>query len=172
MRFAKDFKTKMTRLVVGLSTLLILSWLLDSWLFSGMGFSPFIRFGVGGVLFTVGVMLPAVSGRHLRLYGRSNHEHLPRGMTDQLVTKGLFKYLRHSAFQGFWFLLFGLGLLLNSPAFVFICAPLASGYVLYFALVIEDAECLERFGDEYEQYLGSVPGFWPGWLFSWTLRSR
>ncbi len=170
MKLATDFKIKLRRLLIGFFGLLIFSLIFDPIQFSDFQFSWIFRYGLGGFLFVAGMLLAAISGRQLRLYGRSDDKHLPRGTTDQFVTRGLYAHLRHPAFQGFCLLTFGIGLLVNSPTFVFVAAPLADAYILYFALTREEQEAFQKFGSEYEKYLQRVPAFWPPFLFKWTLK--
>lgn len=172
MTLAKDFKVKSIRFIIGLIVLIVLSVILDKSLFNNKSYHWLIQFGLGGFLMLLGLALPAISGRQLKLSGRSNKKNLPRGTTDKLVTSGLYTKLRHPAFQGFWFLLFGIGLLLNSYSFVFILAPLASAYIFYFALVQEEQEAFDRFGCDYEFYRQTVPAFLPSFLFRWTKKPK
>lgn len=172
MHLAADFKIKLRRMISGFVGLLLLSLVTDRFLFNGFSFDPLLRFGLGGLLFAAGVALPAISGRRLTLYGRSSEHGLPRGTTDKLVTQGIYAHLRHPAFEGFCLLTFAIGLLINSPAFVLIAAPLADCYIFYFALKKEEQEAFEKFDCDYEIYRLRTPAFWPGFLFRWTMKSK
>ena len=172
MKLAQDFKIKSIRFIVGLIVLVIMSIVLDKIFFTNKTFHWLAQFGLGGLFFLIGISLPAISGRQLKMNGRSLDKNLPRGTTDKLVIVGLYKELRHPAFQGFWFLLFGIGLLMNSYTFVFLLAPVASAYIFYFALVKEEQEAFEKFSCDYEYYRRDVPAFFPKLLFGWTLKEK
>ncbi len=172
MKFAKDFKTKLRRLLIGFLCLLLLGLLLDKLVFVSISFKPILRFGLGSLLIFIGMALPAMSGRQLTMYGRSNHDKLPRGTTDGLVTQGIYAHLRHPAFQGFLALTFGIGFLINSPGFAFVAAPLADAYIFYFALKKEEDEGFLKFGCDYEKYRLQTPAFLPRFLFGWTMKEK
>ena len=172
MTFAKDFKTKLRRLLTGFLSLLLLGLLLDRLVFGHISFHSVLRFGLGSLLVFIGMALPAISGRQLTIYGRSKRDELPRGTTDELVTQGIYAHLRHPAFQGFLALTFGIGFLINSPAFAFVVAPLADAYIFYFALKKEEEEGFLKFGCDYERYRLQTPAFLPRFLFRWTMKEK
>ena len=78
---------------------------------------------------------------------------------DELITIGVYRYLRHPQYLGF--LLITLGWLIHWPTI-----PTAAMWpiivVMYYRLAKkEEKESVERFGDKYLQYIKKVPMFIP-----------
>ena len=160
MKFAEDFRRKSRNLVIGLVGLFLIAFAADRLVgWSGLCGS-ICHWAIGGILLIIGFSVASIAGRHLTLYGRAS-ENLPRGTTDQLVTQGIFAYVRHSMFSSFMCILFGVGFLLNSRGFTFISAPIGSLYLVWFAYFREEKEALEKFGDAYREYKKHVPPFLP-----------
>ncbi len=160
MQLAEDFKRKSRNLLLGLIGLFLLAFALDRYLAWGAVDSTHWHIYLGIALLVLAFLVAAVSGRQLTLYGRGSAD-LPRGTTDQMVTRGIFAYVRHPMFSSFMAILFGLGLLLNSRGFVFVSAPLGSLYIIWFAYFREEKEAEEKFGQAYRDYKSRVPAFFP-----------
>ncbi len=160
MKFAEDFKWKSKRLIIGLSIMLIVSYLSDKFIIKRPLFSSDTGRFIGFVLLFLGFLIASIGGRHLKIYGRSN-PNLPRGATDKLVTQGIYRYVRHPMFTAFFVILVGIGLTLNSITFTFVMAPLGIAYILWFAYNVDEREAYEKFGDKYKNYRDQVPAFFP-----------
>jgi len=93
--------------------------------------------------------------------------HLGRNLTDtvvtradsHLVTSGPYRYVRHPFYVAFALGVLGFGLAAaNWFLLVSACLPLA---FIVARTRIEEAKLVERFGDEYRQYMRRVGRFWP-----------
>ncbi len=159
-KLAEDFKRKSRNLLAGFVGLSGLAWALDTLLHWGKLDPTAWHFYVGIFLLLSAFAVASVSGRQLTLYGRGS-ESLPRGTTDQLVTRGIFAYVRHPMFSSFVAILFAIGLLFNSKGFTFVSAPLGSLYIIWFAYFREEKEAEGKFGNAYRQYKSRVAAFFP-----------
>ncbi len=160
MQLAEDFKRKSRNLLIGLIGLFFLAFALDRLLRWGPLDSTAWHTSLGIGLLVLAFLVASVSGRQLTRYGRGS-KNLPRGTTDQMVTRGIFAYVRHPMFSSFIAILFGIGFLLNSKGFVLISAPLGSLYIIWFAYFREEKEAGEKFGQAYREYKSRVPAFFP-----------
>ncbi|GEM_PF-2308064 len=160
MRVSEDFKWKSKRLVRGMITMLILTYLGDHFVFKKSLCPSSTCAYTGIVLILLGLVIASIGGRHLKIYGRSS-EGLPRGTTDKLVTQGIYRYVRHPMFTAFILILVGLGLALNSITFTFFMAPVGIFYILWFTYNVDEKEALAKFGDSYRIYKKQVPPFLP-----------
>ena len=160
MKFAEDFKWKSRRLVIGLSSMLIVTFLSDWYIIKRPLFHSHTGKIIGFILLLLGFLIASIGGRHLKIYGRSN-PNLPRGATDKLVTQGIYRYVRHPMFTAFFMILIGLGLIFNSITFTFIMAPIGIAYIFWFTYNVDEKEALEKFGDKYKRYRDQVPAFFP-----------
>jgi protein-S-isoprenylcysteine O-methyltransferase Ste14 len=97
-------------------------------------------------------------GKFIKAHGTP----VPFNPPPTLVTGGLYSYVRNPMIAGNIFLLFGLGILVNSISVAFIFTPI---FVLLHAMnlkFIEEPELERRFGDEYMDYKKRTPMFFPG----------
>ncbi|MGI0002891.1 MAG: methyltransferase family protein [Nitrosopumilaceae archaeon] len=102
---------------------------------------------IGFIITGIGILLVIVGWRPI-------HE-----AKEDLVTKGVYSYLRHPQYLGF--ILVTLGWLIHWPTI-----PTAAMWpilvVMYYMLAKkEEKEMKERFGDKYLQYIKKVPMFIP-----------
>lgn len=77
----------------------------------------------------------------------------------ELVTSGIYKYVRHPQYSGFIVII--LGFLIQWPTIItIIMAPVLA--IMYLRLSKkEEKVMIEEFGDEYLEYMGAVPRFIP-----------
>lgn len=158
MKLSEEFKKKSTRVMLVFAGSIIIGLGIDRVFGLPHMFKGNIHKIVGWILLIIGFALPSISGRNLTVKGRDKD--LPRGITDKLVTNGIYSYVRHPAFDGFILILMGLAPLINSygyaaMALVDICL------IIYFALAIEEKENYEKFGETYLEYKKRVPPFIP-----------
>jgi len=113
-------------------------------------FTYFI-FPASTAIIVIGVILIVFGWR--RIY-KVRHEE-----QDQLVTTGIYAYIRHPQYLGF--LLLTLGMLFEWPTiFTLLLWPVLA--VVYYRLAKEeDKENEEKFGEEFRKYQQSVPAFIP-----------
>lgn len=86
---------------------------------------------------------------------------VPFNPPQKVVVTGPYVYIRNPILAGWFILLFGLGVLLNSISLFFIFTPL---YILINTLelkFVEEPELTKRFGKEYLEYKNKTPMFIP-----------
>ncbi|HFD80076.1 MAG TPA: isoprenylcysteine carboxylmethyltransferase family protein [Gammaproteobacteria bacterium] len=98
-----------------------------------------------------------VTGRTLARHGRIGE--LPRMETNRLVTSGPYACMRHPMHLGLLLFPWSLALLIGSPAFLLIVAPLEMIVMVLMVLTLEEHEALRKFGDAYVDYRHRVPAF-------------
>jgi protein-S-isoprenylcysteine O-methyltransferase Ste14 len=85
----------------------------------------------------------------------------PVAPTEELVVGGLYRYVRNPMYVGVATAIAGQALLFRSwPVLVWLAAFLTA--VVSFVKVYEEPRLAEQFGESYERYRRSVPGWWPG----------
>ena len=82
---------------------------------------------------------------------------IPRMETNQLVTTGLYSCMRHPMLFGLTLLPLGWALLLGSPTFIMIIAPLEMLFIIIMVIIFEEREVNRKFGKAYEYYRQKVP---------------
>ena len=86
---------------------------------------------------------------------------VPLNPPKKLVTTGLYSRVRNPMLLGWFILLFGLGILLNSISLLFIFFPLFILLNVLYLKTIEEKEMEKKFGRQYLKYKESVPMFIP-----------
>ncbi len=143
-------------MLVGGATLgiwLDLQWfqpLLTSWLYHLLTF-PF-----GFLLMTFAFRAAAAGGRELAKHGKQSPE-TPRLETDTLVTTGIYAQMRHPMLFGLTLVPLAFALLIGSPTFVLLIAPIEMLFIVIMVLTFEERECRRKFGEDYERYAREVP---------------
>jgi len=79
--------------------------------------------------------------------------------SGRLLTEGIYGRIRHPRYLGLVFEISGFALLVNYLA-VYVIA-IAMVPVVLLIVLLEERELLARFGDDYAQYMRSVPRFFP-----------
>ena len=102
---------------------------------------------------------------------------IPRLETNRLVTTGIFSCMRHPMLFGLTLLPLGWALLLGSPTFITLVAPLEMLFIVVMVLIFEEREVKRKFGKVYEAYRAEVPmvSFRPvclKWLFGFCPECR
>lgn len=82
---------------------------------------------------------------------------IPRLETNRLVTTGIYSCMRHPMLFGLMLLPLGWALLLGSPTFITILAPLEMLFILIMVIVFEEREVRRKFPQEYVNYAKRVP---------------
>ncbi len=86
---------------------------------------------------------------------------VPLNPPKELVTTGLYSRVRNPMLLGWFILLFGLGILLNSISLIFIFFPLFVLQNVLYLKTVEEKEMEKKFGQQYLKYKESVPIFIP-----------
>jgi len=118
--------------------------------------------GFGSMLFVMALVFIRNTGQTLAKYGRKSPT-LPRMQTDQLTTVGMYSLMRHPMNQTLMMLPMAIGIMLVSPSFVFIIAPLEIMAMYIMILLIEEPKTKRKFGQAYVDYCAKTPRF----CFKW-----
>jgi protein-S-isoprenylcysteine O-methyltransferase Ste14 len=97
----------------------------------------------------------ATGGKVLARHGREGE--IPRLETDRLVTTDIYACMRHPMLFGLTLLPLGWALLLGSPTFITVIAPLEMLFIVFMVMIFEEAELKRKFGSAYEAYKTKVP---------------
>jgi protein-S-isoprenylcysteine O-methyltransferase Ste14 len=79
--------------------------------------------------------------------------------TTELVTTGIFKYIRHPLYSSLIFLTWGI--YLKHPTVIMTLVALLSSVLLWFTSVRDEKECIAYFGDSYNDYIKGTKKFIP-----------
>ena len=109
---------------------------------------------LGIILFFYSIILTSIGGRTLKLYGHSSNTFWP----DKLVTTGIYSCMRHPQHLGLMLFPVSLSLLTKSIPVVLSSGWAALGAIL-FVILIEEPECLRKYGENYTRYMMEVPAF-------------
>ncbi len=133
---------------------------LDRRLFAAWAASPLFHWASGflGLMVMAGVFrVSRVTGRTLARYGRAGT--VPRLETNRLVTRGPYACMRHPMHFALLFMPLGLALILGSPGFILLIAPVEALVMLALIFTLEEREALSKFGEAYAAYRRRVPAF-------------
>jgi protein-S-isoprenylcysteine O-methyltransferase Ste14 len=111
----------------------------------------------GYLLLKVVLKISRNTGRYLSQEGREGK--IPRLQTNKLVTTGIYACMRHPMHFGLWFFPLAFALLLGSPSFIFILAPIEMLLMIVLIKLIEEPEAERKFGEAYRDYKNKVPFF-------------
>jgi len=117
-----------------------------------------LSFVIGSILLALGAFVdlwPVV--RFFRARGAP----VPLNPPQELVTTGLYAYVRNPMVSGWLSGMFGLGVLLGSISFTFIFTPLFAILNVIYLKAIEERELEKKFGEVYLRYKEKVPMFIP-----------
>jgi len=128
--------------------------LLDFSFIKTNSFSLYIRLiGLVGIVFAH--FLLKRTGKLLRLFGECELW----GWSTKLIIKNVYKCVRHPHHIGAGIFMTFLGLLIGYPLTFIIITVTQWLWVFLFVILIEEKECLEKFGNEYREYKKNVPMF-------------
>ena len=112
---------------------------------------------LGGLLLFLVMRAARHTGRILARYGREGD--IPRLETNRLVRDDIYGCMRHPMHLALFFVPLALALLLGSPTFIFIVAPLEALLMIALVLLVEEPEARRKFGQAYRDYEAEVPRF-------------
>jgi len=116
-----------------------------------------ITFVLGAVLLRLVIVVSRNTGRFLARMGREGD--IPRMATNKLVCEGMYGCMRHPMHLGLLFFPWAVALLVGSPTFVFVIAPLEMLFMVVMIKAFEEPEAIRKFGDAYREYMRRVPMF-------------
>lgn len=125
----------------------------ESTLFHHVWFHLFSGF-LGIFVLLLAFRAAANGGREL---SKGRVGNIPRLETNRLVTTGLFNCMRHPMLFGLTLLPLGWALLLGSPTFITLIAPLEMLFIIMMVIIFEEMEVKQKFGEAYERYSQEVP---------------
>jgi len=79
--------------------------------------------------------------------------------TTELVTTGIFNYIRHPLYSSLIFLTWGI--YFKHPTVIMTFVALLSSLLLWFTAVGDEKECIAYFGDSYRDYMKATKRFIP-----------
>jgi protein-S-isoprenylcysteine O-methyltransferase Ste14 len=127
---------------------------LDLVLLETKNFPVYVRLiGLTGVIFIH--FLLKRTGKLLRLLGECELW----GWSTKLIVNNVYKYVRHPHHLGIGIFMTFLGLLIGYPVTFIVITTTQWLWVFLFVILIEEKECLGKFGDEYREYQRNVPMF-------------
>lgn len=128
-------------------------WLLST-RFTQFEFSFSFQQEVAIAICLIGIMIDLVSvGLFAKL--KTTVSPFSPNKTDKLVTSGMYQFSRNPMYLGMGFILTGLGLWLGNIA-SFIMVPIFIWFVTQLQIIPEEEILLEKFGDEYSNYMKRV----------------
>ena len=116
-----------------------------------------LSFALGALALWLVMRISRNTGRLLARAGREGD--LPRGDTNRLVAEGAYGCMRHPMHLGLFFFPLSLALLIGSPTFILLIAPLEALFMLTMVKLVEEPEAIAKFGDAYREYQRRVPMF-------------
>jgi protein-S-isoprenylcysteine O-methyltransferase Ste14 len=131
-----------------------LVWLQNGFLVFSLGF---LRF-VGVVPVGVGLFFLLNMFVYFAVVGGGTPA--PFDPLRKLVTQGLFRYVRNPGYIGGLLIILGEGLILES-VFVFVLTAFMFAVFHFFVIYYEEPKLKEMFGESYEEYLNTVPRWFP-----------
>lgn len=124
------------------------------------GILLYISVGIGFTLFTYSMLLVTIGGKTIARYGhKKKHETF---WPDKFSRNGIFGCMRHPMHLGLT--IYPVAVALASG---YVLAIVASGWgvaaALWFILVIEEKDTIEKYGEIYTEYMKEVPPFSLKW---------
>jgi len=92
---------------------------------------------------------------------RARGSPVPLNPPPRLLTSGIYSRIRNPMLLGWFIILFGLGVLLNSISLIFVFTPLFIWANILYLTAVEEKEMEKKFGQEYLNYKRNVPMFIP-----------
>lgn len=114
-------------------------------------------FTAGYILLRLVLKSARNTGKYLSKMGREGN--IPRLQTNRLVTTGLYGCMRHPMHFGLMFFFLAFALLIGSPVFIIIIAPLEMLFMISMIKLFEEKEAEKKFGQAYIHYKKQVPFF-------------
>ena len=120
------------------------------WLLA-LGYSVFLPLQPGTTWFYIGLSV-FIIGLTLMLLATFNFVTTP---IDQLITKGAYNFSRHPMYLATFFICLGSGIATISWLFIFFSIIMALCF--YQEALIEERYCLNKFNNDYQEYINRTP---------------
>jgi len=134
----------------------LVPWWLTGWR-TGAAYPAPVRI-TGAVLTAAGAAALLAAFAQFAIQGRGTPA--PPAPTEQLVVRGLYRYVRNPMYLAVLAVITGQGLLLSRPVLLGYAAAVAAAFIA-FVYGYEQPTLTRRYGAQYEAYRRAVPGWWP-----------
>jgi protein-S-isoprenylcysteine O-methyltransferase Ste14 len=134
----------------------LVPWWLTGW-HAGSSWPVLVRVA-GGVMIAAGAAVLVAAFAQFAVGGRGTPA--PVAPTEQLVVRGLYRFVRNPMYLAVLAVITGQGLLLGRPVLLAYGAAAAAAFVA-FVRGYEQPVLARRYGAQYEAYRRAVPGWWP-----------
>jgi protein-S-isoprenylcysteine O-methyltransferase Ste14 len=119
--------------------------------------NPFAWYQIISWFLLIASLVPIIYGVILlRTVGKPTDE---LEATTQLVTKGIYQFIRHPLYASLFYLAWGI--FFKSPSLLDGCMAVVASTFLYATARADEAECLVKFGGEYAGYMKKTKMFIP-----------
>jgi protein-S-isoprenylcysteine O-methyltransferase Ste14 len=134
----------------------LVPWWLTGWQ-AGTAFPVPVRI-TGAVLTAAGSAALLAAFAQFAIQGRGTPA--PPAPTEQLVVRGLYRYVRNPMYLAVLAVITGQALMLSRPVLLGYAAAVAATFAA-FVYGYEQPTLARRYGAQYEAYRRAVPGWWP-----------
>jgi len=134
----------------------LVPWWLTGWR-AGAGYPEPVRI-TGAVLAAAGAVTLLTAFAQFAIVGRGTPA--PPAPTEQLVVRGLYRYVRNPMYLAVLAVIAGQALLLSRPVLLGYAAVVAAAFIA-FVHGYEQPALTRRYGAQYQAYQRAVPGWWP-----------
>ena len=134
----------------------LVPWQLTGWR-TGAAYPAPVRI-TGAVLTAAGAAALLAAFAQFAIQGRGTPA--PPAPTEQLVVRGLYRYVRNPMYLAVLAVITGQALLLSRPVLLGYAAAVAAAFIA-FVYGYEQPSLARRYGTQYQAYRRAVPGWWP-----------
>ena len=134
----------------------LVPWWLTGWR-AGVAYPAPLRI-VGALLTAAGAVVLFAAFAQFAIGGRGTPA--PVAPTEQLVVRGLYRYVRNPMYLAVLAVITGQALLLSRPVLLGYAAVVAAAFIA-FVHGYEQPTLARRYGAQYQAYQRAVPGWWP-----------
>jgi protein-S-isoprenylcysteine O-methyltransferase Ste14 len=134
----------------------LVPWSLTGWQ-AGAAYPAPLRV-TGAVLIAAGTATLLAAFAQFAIQGRGTPA--PPAPTEQLVVRGLYRYMRNPMYLAVLAVVTGQALLLSRPVLLCYAAAVAAAFIA-FVYGYEQPTLARRYGAQYLAYRRAVPGWWP-----------
>ncbi|MBA7552902.1 hypothetical protein ES705_45479 [subsurface metagenome] len=116
-----------------------------------MGYSIFLPFKLGTIWFYIGIFVFIIG---LTLITIATYNFIS-ALSDQLITKGAYKFSRHPMYLATFFICLGSGI--SSASWIFLFLSIIMALCFHKEALAEEKYCLDKYGNAYQEYIDYVP---------------